>query len=103
MAIALAHVAISSRDRAILAAARRRMRPGATFGDAVAALATATAEVITGGRVFVIGAGPIRGEAAASPIIGSQISGVGIVQTKGGIEIVRIERDGRVRRLGLFA
>jgi hypothetical protein len=58
--------------------------------------------------VFVIGAGPIRGShgpgtSTADPIIGSQISGVGIVQTRGGIEIVRVERDGRVRRLGLFS
>jgi hypothetical protein len=103
MAIARAHASLSPRDRAILAAARRRLASGPSFSQAVAALAAATAELIEGGRVFVIGAGPIRGEAAASPIIGSQISGVGIVQTKGGIEVVRIERDGRVRRLGLFA
>ena len=103
MAISLPHASLSARDRGILAAARRRLRPGATFGEAVAALTVATAELIIGGRVFVIGAGPMLGEATASPIVGSQISGVGIVQTRGGIEIVRVERDGRVRRLGLFA
>lgn len=97
MAITLPRVRVSARDQAILADARRRTKPMAgrvDFAAAVAALAAAVEAAIPGGRVFVLGDGPI---------VGSQISGIGIVDTPRGIDVVCVARDGRVITLERFA
>ena len=97
MPITLPRVRVSARDLAILAAARRglgRMTSRVDFASAVAALTAAVEAAIPGGRVFVLGAGPI---------VGSQISGIGLADTPHGIDVVCVARDGRVIRLERFA
>ena len=95
MAITLPRVRVSARDRAILADARRRMTGRVvSFATAIAALTAAVEAAIPNGRVFVLGDGPI---------VGSQISGIGIVDTPHGIDLVCVARDGRVIRLERFA
>jgi len=95
VAITLPRVRVSARDLAILADARRRLAGARVdFASAVAALAAAVDAAIIGGRVFVLGEGPI---------VGSQISGIGIVETPHGIDVVCVARDGRVIRLERFA
>jgi hypothetical protein len=97
MAITLPRVRVSARDLAILADARRRlaaMTGRVGLAAAVEALTAAVEAAIPGGRVFVIGDGPI---------VGSQISGIGIVDTPQGIDVVCVARDGRVIRLERFA
>ena len=98
MAITLPRVRVSARDRAILADARRRLAAMTgrvvDFATAIAALAAAVEAAIPNGRVFVLGDGPI---------VGSQISGIGIVDTPTGIDVVCVARDGHVIRLERFA
>jgi hypothetical protein len=76
--------ALSARDRRILALAMQKAGRGAQFADLARALRDATAEVIPAGRVFYLG------RTADSPILGSLISGVGIVETPRGVEVIRI-------------
>lgn len=86
--------ALSTRDRAIIDLARRTLRDTRVeFGDAVRALRDVVEETIPDGRVFVLGS------TSAGPIVGSLISGVGIVDGPAGIEIVQV-RSGIVRGLG---
>lgn len=95
MAITLPRVRVSARDQAILADARRRLTGRVVdFAAAIAALTAAVEAAIPNGRVFVLGDGPI---------VGSQISGIGIVDTPHGIDVVCVARDGRVIRLERFA
>lgn len=95
MAITLPRVRVSARDRAILVDARRRLTGRVVdFATAIAALTAAVEAAIPNGRVFVLGDGPI---------VGSQISGIGITDTPHGIDVVCVARDGRVIRLERFA
>jgi len=92
---------VSARDRDIIASALRKLGGVAgDFGEAVRALREATEELIPAGRTYFLGA------TAEGPIIGSIISGVGIVASSGsssGVRIARIGRDGRVMDLGGLA
>jgi len=82
----------------VIEAAQRRLPPGRIgFGDAVRALQDAAEEVITRGRVFVLGAGE------GGPIVGSIVSGVGIVEVAQGIELVRVDPAVGRMTLGWFA
>src|SRR3569623_1725868 len=105
MPIVALQARLSSRDLAILRDARRRLGAAQPdFATAVAALAAAAQAAIIGGRVFVIGSGPIAAGSTggAGPIIGSQISGVGIVEivqaSARTIELVRVHRDLTIER-----
>lgn len=89
-------LAVSARDRRILERAQQLLAGSADFGDALRALRAAAEELIPDGKVFFLGGAP------DSAIVGSIISGVGIVERPTGIEIVRT-RDGRVAPLGWFA
>ncbi len=88
-------VTITSRDRRILDATAAKLRGPAEFGDIVRALCEATEEIIAGGRVFLLGA------TADGPILGSIISGIGLVDRPDGTWIVRARPD--VRMLARFA
>lgn len=80
---------LSQRDRKILAIAASKLAPRiGEFATVLAALREATEETIPGGRVFVLGS------TADGPIFGSIISGIGLVETAGGIQIVRAQ-EGR--------
>src|SRR5690348_15793076 len=79
----LSRLALSRRDRTILTFALRKLGGGhGDFGDAVRALREATEELIPHGRVYFLGA------AANGPMIGSIVSGVGIVGGAVGISVV---------------
>src|SRR5580698_313862 len=72
---ALAGVALSARDRRILALALRKLGGAATdFGEAVRAVREAVDELIPAGRIYLLGA------ADQGPIVGSIVSGVGITE-----------------------
>lgn len=75
---------LTARDRQILTLARRKLLGAVCrFEEVVCALDEATAEVIPAGRVFFLGGGD-RG-----PILGSLITGVGIMQRAEGVRVVR--------------
>jgi hypothetical protein len=97
---------ISRRDRKIVGRALRKLGgAGLGFDDALRALREATEELIPDGRVYFLGAAGAAGSAgtASGPIVGSLISGVGIVESATGIELVRVERGGgEIRTLGRF-
>lgn len=86
---------VSDRDRRILERARTLLGASAGFGDAVRALREAAEELVPDGKVFFLGGTP------DSAIIGSIISGVGIVERASGLELVRA-RDGVIASLGWF-
>jgi hypothetical protein len=65
--------------------------------NAVRALREAVEESIPGGRIFHLGEGP-RG-----PILGSLISGVGIMLDEEGVRVVRRRKDGQVDVLDLLS
>ncbi|WP_437686066.1 hypothetical protein [Sorangium sp. So ce176] len=94
----LDRIALSARDRRIVALARRKLG-GATvdFGDAVRALREAVEELIPAGRVYVLGTTEL------TPVIGSLVSGVGIAGGEEGVVLVRLEHDGRRTVLGRFS
>jgi hypothetical protein len=84
--------AVTVRDRRILELAAGKLR-GARFdfAEALRALREAVEESIPDGRVFWLG------RTAEGPIVGSIISGVGLVDGAGGIQIVRAFGDGSGR------
>lgn len=86
-------LAISRRDRMILALARRHAGTSRELGEVLRALREATAEIIPAGRVYLLG------ERRGAPIAGSILSGVGIAMGDHGVEIVGVV-EGRVRSLG---
>jgi len=90
-------LALSARDRRIVDHALRTLPPGADFGEALRALRDAVAAHIPNGRVFVLGT------TDAGPIVGSIVSGVGIVDSERGVELVRVAPGGACARLGRFA
>jgi|CZKU01.1.fsa_nt_gi hypothetical protein len=88
-------VFLSTRDREILTLALRKLRgPRATFGDALRALREAVEERIPAGRTYLLGSD------ANGPVVGSIVSGVGIVESAGGVLVVRIAPDGQRTVLG---
>jgi len=93
----VARLALTARDRRIIELAQRKLGGGRVdFGEALRALREAVEESIRGGRVFVLGA------TAAGPIAGSLISGVGIVDCPGGVQLVRVAPGGGRTPLGSF-
>ncbi len=60
------------------------------------ALREAAEEMIPGGRVFVLDI------VDTGPVVGSIVTGVGIVQRESGIELVRVRRPGQSIPLGWF-
>jgi hypothetical protein len=96
---------ISRRDQQIIGLALRKLgRARFSFEEALRALREATEELIPDGRVYFLGVPGAAGSegTASGPIVGSLISGVGIVESATGIELVRVERGGEVRTLGRF-
>ena len=87
--------ALSRRDQAIVSLARCKLLGGRPdFAQALHALSEAVAERIPAGRIFYLG------QTEHGPIVGSLISGVGIVQGEQAIELVQALRDRPLRRLG---
>jgi hypothetical protein len=90
-------LALSRRDRRIIDLALAKVRgANVDFAEALRALQESAAELITGGRLFFLGA------TDTGPIVGSILSGVGIVSTNAGIQLVRVHASGN-RTLGWFA
>lgn len=86
---------MSWRDQVILTATRDKLRGcHADFNLALQALEAAVTEAIPGGRIFLLGL------IEQAPIIGSQISGVGLVQGRDAVEIWRLLPQHRPHRLG---
>ncbi|MDI3287390.1 hypothetical protein [Polyangium sp. 15x6] len=86
---------LSERDRKILELTRGKLAHAPVdFGEAVRALEDAVEEVIPAGRTYMLGQG------ASGPIIGSLLSGVGIVPGETGILVVRVDREGLRTTLG---
>ncbi|KYF81968.1 hypothetical protein BE11_27780 [Sorangium cellulosum] len=95
---ALDGIALSERDRRIVALARRKLGDTTVdFGEAVRALREAVEELIPAGRVYVLGTTEL------TPVIGSLVSGVGIAGGEEGVALVRLEHDGRRTVLGRFS
>lgn len=90
-----AQTRLSWRDQVILTATRDKLRGRrADFNLAVQALEEAVAQAIPAGRIFLLGnVGP-------EPLVGSLISGVGIVQGQDAIEIWQLVRPHGPRHLG---
>lgn len=90
-------LAISDRDRRIID--RALLKLGVTrvdFDEAMRALRESVEEVIPDGRVFLLG------HTEHGPIIGSIISGVGIVDHPVGVQLVRAKRGEVPTTLGAF-
>lgn len=66
------------------------------FDEALRGLKEAVRELIPAGRTFLLGTTEF------GPIVGSIVSGVGIVASPEGVLLVRVERDGRRTTLGSF-
>lgn len=75
--------ALSRVDRMILEHAFGDWR-GGTLADALVCLVAATERAIPAGRVYLLG------RAAAAPVIGSLVSGVGLTEDALGVLIVRV-------------
>jgi hypothetical protein len=85
---------LSSRDGRILALTRKKVDGVAVdFGEVLRALRDAVEESIPAGRVFLLGT------AQLGPIVGSIISGIGVVDDPDGVRIVRVHYDGRIASL----
>jgi len=93
-----AHLGLSARDQKILALARRLLEGAPVdFEEALRALRASVEELIPAGRVYLLGA------TEGGPIVGSIISGVGIVPAEADIVVVRVDREGRSTTLGRFS
>lgn len=89
---------ISRRDQRILERAVAKVRGARVeFGEAMRALREAAEELIPDGRVFLLGV--VDGE----PIVGSIVSGVGIVERASGIQVVRAQGRGEASPVGWFS
>jgi hypothetical protein len=84
---------LSARDQSILVTLRRNLSATADFREALQTLQEAVEEYIPAGRTYLLGSTPF------GPIVGSILSGVGIVDGSGGALIVRVERTGRILTL----
>ncbi len=91
-------VSLTRRDRLIVLLARRKLA-GANVGfpEAVRALREAVEESIPAGGVFLLG------EVERRPIIGSIVSGAGIVEIESRVMLARVTRSGDCRVLGPFS
>jgi hypothetical protein len=92
---AFSRVRVSPRDQSIIALACRKLGSSSVdFGDALRALREATEELIPAGRTYVLG------HDASGPVVGSIISGVGIVPGVDAVLLVHVDRNGRRTSLG---
>jgi hypothetical protein len=90
-------LAISDRDLRIIERALEKIRGARIdFGDAVRALRESVEEEIPDGRIFLLGT------TEHGPILGSIISGVGIVDSPAGIQLVRARQGEMPSTLGGF-
>lgn len=90
--------ALGPRDRVILALAVDRLAgQRVDLARAARALREVVAEVIPSGRVFWLG------ERGGAPVVGSQVSGVGVCEDGGRVIVVRRGRSGGWERLGPMA
>ena len=91
-------IGTSRRDRRILELAFAKLDgTRVDFSEAMRALRGATEELILDGRVFHLGV------AEGAPIVGSIVSGVGIVERSSGIQVVRVQGGGIVSPIGWFS
>ena len=89
---------LSERDRRIVELAFAKVNGvRVDFNEAVRALREAAEELIAGGRVFFLGVSD------AAPIVGSIVSGVGIVERASGIQLVRVHDGGGFAPIGWFS
>jgi len=89
------HLRISHRDQRVFALAARKLDGEAVdFNEALRALREAVDELIPAGRTFLLG------DTEFGPIIGSIISGVGIVPGEDGVLVVQVGRNGHTTTLG---
>jgi hypothetical protein len=94
---ARSHQSMSWRDREILALARRQVRDSRDFSAVVRALQHAVEAVIPAGRVYVLDS------SGGHPVIGSLISGLGVVADgSSGALVVRVARPGRLVTIERF-
>ena len=90
-----AHFELSRCDQAIVTLARRKLQGLCPdFAQALRALEEAVAERIPAGRIFLLG------QTSRGLIVGSLISGIGIVQGEHTVELVRCVPNQPLRRLG---
>lgn len=93
-----ADLSLSHRDRRILDLARAKLHGARVdFSEAMRALREAAEELIPDGRVFLLGI------ADGGPIIGSIVSGVGIVEQASGIQLVHVQGTGDLSPIGWFS
>ena len=91
-------LSLSHRDRRIVDLALTKVHGvQMDFGEAMRALREAAEELIPGGRVFLLGS------TDSGPIVGSLLSGVGIVECEQGIQLVHVRRNGDRTPMGWFA
>lgn len=89
---------ISRRDRRILELALAKIDARRVdFSEAIRALREAAEELIPDGRVFLLGVTEV------GPIVGSIVSGVGIVECASGIQLVRAQDSGEFSSIGWFS
>ncbi len=89
---------LGGRDRRIVDLALTKLHGARVdFGEAMRALREAAEELIPGGRVFLLGV------TDAGPIVGSILSGIGIVSTEAGIKLVHAKPSGTVTTMDWFA
>lgn len=88
-------ISISERDRRIVDGALQKLGAADVgFADALRALREAVEEQVLDGRVFLLG------NTLHGPIVGSFVSGVGIVDSPAGVQLVRARRDEEPTILG---
>jgi hypothetical protein len=91
------HRPVSWRDREILALARQQVRDSRDFSAVVCALQHAVEAVIPAGRIYLLDSSSGR------PVIGSLISGIGVVaEGSSGALVVRVEGPGRLVTIERF-
>jgi hypothetical protein len=89
---------LSRLDRRIIDLALTKVRgTRVDFADAMRALQEAAEEVIPSGRIFFLGSDD------NGPIVGSLLSGVGIVEAEQAIKLVRVHADAAPSPLGWFS
>lgn len=88
---------MSVRDRRIIEAALENIgNANVTFAEALRALRESVEEQIPHGRVFLLGV------TVDGPIVGSIVSGVGIVDTPLGVQLARVRRGEAPQTLGML-
>jgi hypothetical protein len=87
---------VGKRDRRILALARQKLGATADFREVVRALRESVEESIPAGRLYMLAMLP------SGPVVGSLVTGVGVVELGGCVELVRVDPNRAVSALGAF-